>query len=259
MAADMRDTNIMEMVNKAIRSRNVTLAFQPIVQSRRSDAVAFHEGLLRVMDPGGRVIPAKDFIETVESQETGRLLDCMALDLGLQELAAEPSLRLSINMSARSIGYRKWSEVLENGLRDNPTLGERLILEITESSAMVMPEIVVAFMKDLQSKGISFAMDDFGAGFTSFRYLKDFYFDVLKVDGMFCKGVHRNPDNQVIIQALVSIAKHFDMFTVCESVETAEEAEYLARAGVDCLQGYYFGAPTIRPPWRPMPPESLSA
>jgi predicted signal transduction protein with EAL and GGDEF domain len=68
--------------------------------------------------------------------------------------------------------------------------------------------------------GISFALDDFGAGYTAFRYFRDFFFDMIKIDGQFIRGIASNPDNQVLTQALASIGKHFDMFTVAESVET---------------------------------------
>lgn len=252
IAADVRDRDTVKMVQNALERRNVMLAFQPVMQARKPDTPAFYEGLIRVLDESGRIIPAREFIEAVESLETGRILDRMALELGLQELAAQPELRLSINMSARSIGYRPWMETLEQGVAENPAIGERLILEITESSAIHMPELVAVFMSDLQTKGIAFALDDFGAGFTAFRHLRDFYFDIVKIDGCFSRDVHRNPDNQVLVQALVALASHFDMFTVCEAVEGPEEAAFLTAAGVDCLQGYHFAAPTVRPPWRPV-------
>ncbi|MEM8553578.1 MAG: EAL domain-containing protein [Pseudomonadota bacterium] len=258
MAAQMRDQDTLKMVRNALERRNAMLAFQPVVQSRNHEKPAFYEGLIRVLDETGRIIPARDFIDVVETQELGRQLDCMALELGLHELAAEPDLRLAINMSARSVGYRPWLDTLEKGISAHPTVSERLILEITESSAMVMPDLVSVFMADLQAKGISFALDDFGAGVTAFRHLRDFYFDLVKIDGQFSKNVHKNPDNQVLVQALVSLANHFDMFTVCESVETPDEAAFLAACGVDCLQGYHFAAPTVRPPWRPMVQEAAA-
>ena len=129
-------------------------------------------------------------------------------------------------------------------------MGDRLILEITEASAMTVPELVVRFMSDLQRKGITFALDDFGSGFTSFRYLRDFYFDILKIDGQFIRGIQGNPDNQVLTRALVAIAQQFDMFTVAERVERADDAQCLAQLGVDCLQGYFYAAPTVKPDWR---------
>ncbi|WP_226554570.1 EAL domain-containing protein [Celeribacter naphthalenivorans] len=245
-----RDRNTMEMVQEALRKKQVMLAYQPIVQTLRPDRPAFYEGLIRVLDKTGRVIPAREFIDVAETTETGRVLDCLALELGLRALDEHPDLRLAINMSARSIGYPRWKETLAAGLAKGPTIAERLILEITESSAMVMPDLVSVFMSELQAMGISFALDDFGAGYTAFRYLKEFYFDIVKIDGEFIRGIASNPDNQVLTQALVSVAKHFDMYTVAEFVENSADAEYLTEIGIDCMQGHYFGAATIDPVWR---------
>ncbi|MGP6087195.1 EAL domain-containing protein [Antarctobacter jejuensis] len=245
-----RDASKMDMVRHAIQHRQVMLAFQPVMQAQAQDFIAFHEGLIRVLDETGRVIPAAEFMDTVEDTEYGRLLDCIALEKGLDELARVPGLRLSINMSARSIGYRKWMRVLNKGLDKDPTVAERLILEVTESSAMTIPELVVTFMDELQCRGITFALDDFGAGYTALRHFKAFRFDILKIDGEFCSGVAMDPDNQVLVGAMVKIAEQFDMFTVAECVETQADADCLAALGVDCLQGYLFAAPTVRPAWR---------
>lgn len=252
-AVRSRDRNTMDMVREALRLKNVMLAYQPVVRADRSHKPAFYEGLIRVMDETGRIIPAREFIEVVETDEMGRIIDCLALEMGLEALTAEPSLRLSINMSARSIGYKRWMQTLTHGLEVDPTVGERLILEITESSAMSMPELVTSFMSELQAIGVSFALDDFGAGYTAFRFLKDFYFDIVKIDGQFIRNIHRDPDNQVLTKALVSIAEQFEMFTVAECVEDAEDVHFLESIGVDCLQGYYFGAPTTAPPWQKAP------
>lgn len=248
-AVSERDRNTLAMVRDAIARRQVLLAYQPVIQAARPDTPAFWEGLIRVMDHTGRIIPACDFIDVVETSETGRRIDCLALELGLQTLAEHPGLRLSINMSARSIGYPRWLDTLTRGIAHDATVAERLILEITESSAMIMPDIVQVFMADMQHRGICFALDDFGAGYTAFRYLREFYFDILKIDGQFIRNIHADPDNQVLTQALISIARHFEMFTVAEYVETAEDAEFLAEIGIDCMQGYFFGAPTTRPAW----------
>ena len=249
VALASRDREVMQMVREAVASRSVRLAYQPVVQAGATGNIAFHEGLIRLLDRAGRVIPARDFIETVESTELGRRIDCLALELGLQTLRQQPGIRLSINMSARSIGYAPWLDTLRRGLAGAPTLGERLILEVTESSAMGMPEVVAAFMRDLQVQGVAFALDDFGAGFTSFRYLREFLFDIVKIDGQFIRGIAEDGDNQVLVTALVTIARHFDMFTVAESVETAEDAARCTAMGVTCLQGYHFGAPSLRPAW----------
>lgn len=248
VAVGQRDKSVLEMVRQALRRNDVLLAFQPVM-SATTGRVAFQEGLIRVLDETGRIIPAGQFMGVVEGQELGREIDCAALRCGLGTLSRMPDLRLAVNMSARSIGYPKWSEILKTWLRRDPTVGERLILEITEGSAMQVPELVGTFMTGLQDKGITFALDDFGAGATSFRHLKELYFDIIKIDGSFVRNCDKDPDNQCILAALIHIGREFDMFTVAESVETRAEADFLAAAGVDCLQGYYYGAPQTKPDW----------
>jgi EAL domain-containing protein (putative c-di-GMP-specific phosphodiesterase class I) len=242
-----QDRDTMAMVRAAIDTRRMRLAYQPVVLARDPETVAFHEGLIRVLDPNGRVIPAKDFITAVENTDIGREIDCIALEMGLGTLMRHPSVRISINMSARSIGYPRWMNVLKRGLQRHPTLGERLILEITESSAMLVPELVIAFMQEFQAEGVAFALDDFGSGYTAIRYFKDFFFDILKIDGQFIRNIHADPDNAALTAALMSIGRHFRMFTVAEAVETPDEAQFLINLGVDCLQGYLFGAATLKP------------
>ena len=225
------------------------MAYQPIVASRGSQGAVFYEELIRIPDPTGRIIPARDFVFLAEETELGRQIDCTALYLGLTELTKYPDLRLSINMSARSIGYGQWVDILGRALRRDSSIADRLILEITESSAMLVPELVMHFMRDLRQRGITFALDDFGAGKTSFRYLRDFAFDIVKIDGQFTKNVAADPDNQVMIQSLRSISDHFGMFTIAEAVECERDSQWLSETLVDCQQGYFWGAPTVTPNW----------
>lgn len=248
-AVAARDGSVIDMVDQAVRHKQVMLAYQAVVPSGQQNRPAFYEGLVRVLDETGRIIPAHQFIPAIETTETGRIIDCLALETGLDALARHPDLRLSINMSARSIGYGRWMRILKSGLRKEATIAERLILEISESSAMLVPELVIGFMNDLHEKGIAFALDDFGGGYTSFRSLRDFFFDILKIDGQFIRGIAASPDNQVLTAALAGIAEQLGMMTVAESVEQPNDAAYLTAMGVDCLQGYYFGAPTVNPPW----------
>ncbi|MCY4336677.1 MAG: EAL domain-containing protein [Litoreibacter sp.] len=245
-----RDRETINMVRQGLRKRNVLLAFQPIFSSQNTDHPSFFEGLVRVRDGTKRVIPATDFIYEIEPFEEGRLIDCLSLEMGCQALIDNPDLRLSINISPRTIGLEQWDAVFDRAVHMDPTLAERLIIEITEASAMTMPDVVCNFMDRLHSKGVSFALDDFGAGYTAFRHFKDFYFDLVKIDSQFIKDVHEDRDNQVLTAALTSIARHFDMHVVAEGVEKPQEAEYLIGAEVDCLQGYLFGAPQLRLPER---------
>ncbi|TDL76355.1 EAL domain-containing protein [Palleronia sediminis] len=247
VAVGGRDRDVLETVERAVAEGRTLLAYQPVLPAPRPDKPAFYEGLIRVLDESGRIIPARDFMDRVEDRETGRWIDVHALEHGLDTLRRKPELRLSINLSAKTIDFPPWSEVLDRTLAQDPTLGERLILEITERTAILMPERVRHFMDRLQSRGIGFAIDDFGSGYTSLRYLKDLYFDILKIDGSFVRGISKNGDDRAVVASMVALAHHFDMVTVAEWVETAEDAATLATLGVDCLQGYHFGAPTIRP------------
>ncbi|MBK5934816.1 EAL domain-containing protein (putative c-di-GMP-specific phosphodiesterase class I) [Rhodovulum imhoffii] len=248
VANALRAADAPRLVREAVSRKDVTLAYQPVVTAGEG-YIAFYEGLVRVFDTQGRAIPARHFIDSVETTEIGRRIDCLALEKGLRALAETPDLRLSINLSARSIAYPDWMKTLNRGLAIDPTAAERLILEITESSAMTVPDLVSVFMRDLQARGIAFALDDFGAGYTALRYLRNFYFDILKIDGQFIQNIHADADNQVLTGAILSIARQLDMLTVAENVEKSIDAAYLIDAGVDCLQGYAFAAPTLSPPW----------
>ncbi len=124
-AVAKRDANVLETVRDALKYGRTALAFQPVIQAGAPQNVVFYEGLIRIIDPAGRHIPARDFIAEVENTELGRLIDCATLQLGLATLAEQPNVRLSVNMSAQSIGYPKWVRTLEDGLQRSPDLGKK--------------------------------------------------------------------------------------------------------------------------------------
>ncbi len=248
-AVTSRDRSVVQMATEAVKHRQCRLAFQPVVQAHPPQGIAFYEGFIRVLDETGRVIPAREFMPQVENTPIGRDLDCVALEMGLRTLIRNPGIRLSINMSARSIGYSNWSRVLDRFLKKDASLGERLILEISESSAMQVPELVVDFMDRQQARGIAFALDDFGASNFGFRHFREFLFDAAKIDGQFIRGISSNPDNQSLVRALIAVAREFEILVTAESVESDEDAHFLIANGVDCLQGFLYGAPSVTPPW----------
>ncbi|MEP2531310.1 EAL domain-containing protein [Shimia sp.] len=248
-AVASRDRATLEMVQSAIRHKQVMLAYQPIVSAENTTTPAFYEGLIRVLDETDRIIPAKDFMDAVENTELGRQLDCLALELGLQTLERHPNLRLSINMSARSIGYGPWADILKRAVGGTSTLGDRLILEISENSVNLVPDIVRNFMTDMRSQNVSFALDDYGAGMTSFAVFREFPFDFIKLDGSFSRNICTDQANQVLASAVAAIAEKFDMMSVASRVESPQDARTLHALGFDCLQGFAFGAPTVNPPW----------
>ena len=238
-----RDADVMDLVRDALAMGRARLAFQPIVTRDDDPKIAFYEGLVRLLDDAGRVIPAAHFMPLVEETVMGRQIDCVTLDLALKMLTSNPNLRLSINLSARSIGDGEWRRILDHAMLHRANPCDRLIFEISETSAMLLPENVIRFMTEMQPKGVAFALDGFGAGFTAFRHLKDFFFDLVKIDKSFIRGIDKNVDNQVLAEALITVARQFEMFTVADGVETAQEAAFVESLGVDCLQGYYYGVP----------------
>lgn len=241
------DGRILERVAEAVRQRRLRLAYQPVAVARNPARIGFHEGLIRLLDPGGQVIPARDFIRAVEPHALGRDIDCAALAIGLDALVRHPDLRLSINMSARSVGWPRWLRLLRVGLAREAGLGERLILEISEASAMTVPELLAGLMAELRPKGIAFALDGFGAGTIMLRHFRDLHFDLMKIDASFTRNVASLADNQVMVSACLALAREFDMLTVAQGVETAAEAEWLTALGVDCLQGHHIGVPKLYP------------
>ncbi len=238
-----RDADVMSLVRDALAAGRAKLAFHPIVTADAQPRIAFYEGLVRLMDDAGRIIPAAHFMPTVEETGMGRQIDCITLDLALKKLKQNPGIRLSVNLSARSIGDGEWRRILDHGLLDRSNLGDRLIFEISETSAMMLHENVIRFMAEMQPKGVAFALDGFGAGMTAFRYLKDFFFDLVKIDKSFIKDIENDPDNQVLTEALITVAHQFEMFAIADGVESEAEAMFLKGLGVDCLQGYHYGVP----------------
>lgn len=231
-------------VCNAMNENRVELFYQPIVRSGTNNFVAFYEGLARIKMPDSTIISAGQFMPFIENTALGTRLDRRILRLALKQLRDTPDIRLSINMSVLSMQDSAWLTILESAPSD---VCERLIIEITEGAAMSDVELTTAFMHRVRRKHCSIALDDFGTGATSFRYFKDFLFDFVKIDGLFIRDLCYDKDNQVLVQALIDISKHFDMVTVAEFVETDGEAEMAAKLGVDCLQGYLFGKPAARP------------
>jgi EAL domain-containing protein (putative c-di-GMP-specific phosphodiesterase class I) len=237
-------------VMRALEQDRVAIAFQPVVVATDTGRIAFRECLARVLDDDGRWIAAGAFLPKIERLDLVRTLDRRMLNLALAALDAHPTERLSINVSTRTMRDRAWLRDLRAAAETRPGLVERLIVELTESAAVTDPERTKAFLDDIRALGVAIALDDFGAGYSSFRHVRDFRPDWVKIDGGFVRGVAEDADNKLFVDTLVGIARNFDMATVAEFVETDADAEALRALGVDCLQGYRFGKPAIEPDWQ---------
>jgi EAL domain-containing protein (putative c-di-GMP-specific phosphodiesterase class I) len=227
----------------------VAIAFQPVVSAADPARLAFRECLARVREEDGSWIAAGAFLPKIERLDLVRALDRRVLRLALGALRDHPTERLSVNVSTRTMRDRAWMRELAAAAQDTPGVAERLIVELTESAAVVDAARTKAFLDEVRAMGVAIALDDFGAGYSSFRHVRDFRPDWVKIDGGFVKGLADDPDNKLFVDTLVGIARNFDMATVAEFVETDADAEALRALGVDCLQGYRYGRPVIEPDW----------
>lgn len=244
----------LKTVASALAEGRLTCAFQPVVTTRNTDMPAFYECLVRIRDRSGRLLPAAEFMPAIEHDDIARLVDRAILRKALRILSTTQRVRLSVNLSANGVGDQGWLSILESFATAAPGSTEFLVVEITESAVLDLTPEKLAFLFRIRELGCSIALDDFGAGHTSIGHLGKFRFDFLKIDGSFMDNFACNPDNQFLVKAMVSIARHFDMVCVAERVETAEEARLLTEMGVDCLQGYAFGKPEMEPDWMPLVP-----
>jgi diguanylate cyclase (GGDEF)-like protein len=238
-----------EKVKLAIKDNRLTFAYQPIVCADTNE-VRFYECLLRMRTPGGALVAAERFVPVVEQLGLMRNLDRRALDLAIHDLERYPDVKLALNISGLTATDRSWLRTLVARLEDRPELARRLIVEITETAALHDIEESAKFVTAVRDLGCQVAIDDFGAGYTTFRHLKTLTVDVVKIDGSFVHNISESAENQLFVRNLLSLARTFNLVTVAECVETAEEASYLLREGVDLLQGYYFGKPQVSPSWK---------
>lgn len=239
------------LVMDAIAQDRIRVAYQPIVHAKHLSTCAFYECLVRIIDHDGSLVPAGEFMPAIERLGLVRQVDREMLRRATDTLRMKPDLRLSVNLSPQSMNDSEWLAILTSAAEQDDSVPDRLIIEVTESSAILDPARTLAFMNRVRKLGCSFALDDFGAGYTSFKHFRDFRFDAVKIDGGFIKGIARNTDNQLLARTLTSIASHFGMFTVAEFVEEEEDENFLQTLGIDMFQGFRYGKPSINPAWLP--------
>jgi len=243
-----RAAMMSEEVQSALKTGRLILAYQPVVDSR-THAIHHYECLLRLRLESGAIVAAGAFVPVVERSGLMRLIDRRALDLSLAELSRHPDVALAINISAVTTTDASWLRTLNASVKNRPDIAARLCVELTETIALENIEETAKFVSSLRDLGVRVALDDFGAGFTSFRNLRALAVDTVKIDGSFIKDLAGNIDNQVFVRTLMGLADSFGLSTVAECVETAADAAHLAERGVAYLQGYYFGRPSIERPW----------
>jgi diguanylate cyclase (GGDEF)-like protein len=231
----------------ALNERRIRLAFEPIVEtvSRR---IAFHECLMRVRRPDGEIITAQDVIPLAEHLGFVRLLDHRVLELVIAELANSPGFRASLNVSPLSAVDPDWWSALVSLLRLNAGVAERLTVEITETAAIQDIDDTRGFVARVKDLGCRISIDDFGAGYTSFRNLRKLGVDMIKIDGAFVENMINSEDDRAFVLTMIDLGKRMKLATVAERVQTEEVARLLADCGCDYLQGKLIGLASLEKP-----------
>lgn len=220
----------------ALNERRIVPARQAVVDAVTRQP-AFHEALLRVRLPDGAEAGAAQLVPAAERTGLIEAIDHRMLELIAGRMVQEPGLRVALNISPRTLASRSWLSGLAAQLGACPGIAERLIIEITETAAVEDPGATRASLDTMKALGVFIAIDDFGAGHTSFRHLRHFPIDLLKIDGAFVQNLARSSDDRFFVRTLVDLAQHLGIATVAEWVEDEDTARLLTQWGVDYLQG----------------------
>jgi len=236
----------LERIKRALDDKSFILHCQPIADVA-TGAISQYELLLRMEDEAGRIVPATAFLSTAERfdlvQEIDRWVIKSAIDLIAEHAEHGRQLKLEVNISAKSIGDRDLTRMIETWLTESKIDPQLLILEITETTAIANMDDAVDFATRLSRMGCGFALDDFGRGFGSFYYLKHLPLQYLKIDGDFVRNLAHNLVDQQVVKAVVQVAKSLGYKTIAEYVGDDATVLALQHYGVDYMQGYHVGRP----------------
>jgi diguanylate cyclase (GGDEF)-like protein len=233
---------------KCLKEDKFILGFQPIVDAQ-TEQIVMHETLLRMSDTSGELIAAAHLIPVAEKLGLVRLIDRAVAQMTIATLHSYPQAHLSMNVSGATATDPRWFNQLTDIIAANETVASRLTVEITETIALGNIKETFGFVETLRNIGCSVAIDDFGAGFTSFRNLRDLPVDIIKLDGSFSQNLSNNSANQYLVNTLVELGHKFNLKVIAEWVENEEDLAILKTCGVDLLQGHLFGAATLTLPW----------
>jgi diguanylate cyclase (GGDEF)-like protein len=234
---------------KCLKADLFKLAFQPIVSAQTGEIV-LHEALLRMADEqSDELIAAQHLMPVSERLGLVRLIDRSVTQMIVSTLHRYPDSHLAMNVSATTATDPRWYNQLLEIIDENSSVAHRLTVEITETVALSDIEATRYFVEKLRRSGCKVAIDDFGAGYTSFRNLRDLRVDLIKLDGSFCTNLRGNPENEYFVRSLIDMGNKFGLKTVAEWIETQDDADLLREWGIDYLQGHLIGQASIIPPW----------
>ncbi|HZC37817.1 MAG TPA: EAL domain-containing protein [Sphingomicrobium sp.] len=244
-----RRFSIETELRRALDKDQLELFYQPLINLKTGDVAGF-EALARWTHEDRGEISPTEFIPVAE--ESGLILQLgrWAMDKAAQTLAGwdretgeKLPLYVGVNLSAIQVARDNIAEMVAGALKSSGLTGDRLTLELTESSIVQDPARATRVFDALKALDATVAMDDFGTGYSSLAYLQRLPIDVLKIDRSFVSGMMVDPDSVAIVRAVLSLAEALGMSTTAEGIETVELATTLATLGCASGQGYYFAKP----------------
>lgn len=236
-----------EWLHDALRTNRLEAHFEPILDLRRN-AISGYESLARWHDPDGGPIRPDVFIRLAEDTGLIAELTRWSLNATFRHAAAirarDPRLRFSVNVSPRVFGQRDLVQQITGALSVWDMPAESVTLEVTESALMEDPMTSIAMLHTLREAGLGIAIDDFGAGYSSLAYLKQFPATELKIDRSFVADMRHDLRSARVVRAIIDLGHQLDLQVVAEGIEDAETLEVLRALGCDRAQGYHIGRST---------------
>lgn len=232
-----------DTVLTALNDRRIELAFQPIVRSG-SGEVAMHEALVRMTSPEGELMGAGTIVPVAERLGFLHLIDHRVMELALETLRRRRDIQLTVNVGVDTALHPDWMAAFRAHLAIDKSVAQRLVVEITETSLIEDVQGAQRLIEAIKDCGARVAIDDFGAGHTSFRNMRLLPIDILKIDGTFIKNLARSEDDRFFVQTLLQLARHLRIETVAEWVQDEETANLLTSWRVEYLQGDFVGVAT---------------
>jgi len=241
-------------LRKAVDAQRWTLHYQPVIDLQDGGMIGV-EALIRWIEPDGTMIPPNDFIPLAE--ELGlieRIGDWVVRELTFQVAAwreLDIDIEVGFNLSPRQFWQPDLARRIQQEFRSGGVDPARVMVEVTETSAMMDPDRAQGILRELTDAGVAIAIDDFGTGYSSLSRLRHMPVRVLKIDRSFVSNVHMDRQAASIVSAFLELADGLDLVTLAEGIETEEELAFLREKGCRLGQGYYFS--------KPVPPEEIIA
>jgi diguanylate cyclase (GGDEF)-like protein len=230
-------------IREALKQEHFLLEFQPIF-ALDTGAITHYECLIRMRGEEGILYYPKEFIPVAEAMGLIHQIDFWVVGKAFDLIRSMPAgISFAINLSGNVFLDENLYQLVQDKLKDSEIDPSRIVFEITETSAISNFEQTKRMVTNLRSLGCRFALDDFGAGFNSYSYLKHFPVDILKIDGGFITDLDNDPVDQLLVKSMIDIAHSLGKKTVAEFVERESTLELLKGYGVDFVQGFLVGKP----------------